>query len=129
MANPDTAVNRNGWSKIDKIAPARIRSRPASAAVSQQHDFVHAGALASIADSAAGYAALTLMPPGAGVLTAEYKINFLAQAKGDEIIARAKVERAGKSLVIVGSSVYARRGAEETKCAVALVSLTPVPFG
>jgi acyl-coenzyme A thioesterase PaaI-like protein len=48
----------------------------------QQHGFVHAGALAAIADSAAGYAALSLMPPGAGVLTTEFKINLLAPAGG-----------------------------------------------
>jgi hypothetical protein len=53
-----------------------------AAAASQQHGFVHAGALAAIADSAAGYAALSLMPPGAGVLTTEFKINLLAPAAG-----------------------------------------------
>src|SRR5215207_4936943 len=61
---------------------------PASRAVSQQHGFVHAGALASIADSAAGYAALSLMPPGAGVLTAEFKINLMAPGIGELMMAR-----------------------------------------
>lgn len=90
---------------------------------------VHGGVIGALADHAAGGAAATLLPAGQIAVTAEYKINFLAQAKGDEIIARAKVERAGKSLIVVGSSVYARRGTEETKCAVALVTLTPVAFG
>ena len=90
---------------------------------------VHGGVIGALADHAAGGAATTLLPAGQIAVSAEYKINFLAQAKGDEIIARAKVERAGRSLIVVGSSVYARRGGEETKCAVALVTLTPVPFG
>ncbi|CAN5240327.1 hypothetical protein BH23CHL9_BH23CHL9_15620 [soil metagenome] len=54
-----------------------IAIRP-HAAISQQHGFVHAGAVTAIADSAAGYAALTLMPPGTGVLSTEFKINLLA---------------------------------------------------
>jgi uncharacterized protein (TIGR00369 family) len=90
---------------------------------------VHGGVIGALADHAAGGAAATLLPAGQIAVSAEYKINFLAQAKGEEIVARAQVERAGRSLIVVGSSVYARRGGEETKCAVALVTLTPVPFG
>lgn len=63
-----------------------IALRP-TAEVFQQHGFAHAGAVSAIADTAAGYAALTLMPAGAGVLTAEFKINLLAPARGDRIIA------------------------------------------
>ncbi|HEY7610196.1 MAG TPA: PaaI family thioesterase [Alphaproteobacteria bacterium] len=90
---------------------------------------VHGGVIGALADHAAGGAAATLLPAGQIAISAEYKINFLAQAKGEEIIARAKVERAGRSIIVVGSSVFARQGAVETKCAVALVSLTPVPLG
>src|ERR687890_39497 len=60
----------------------------------QQHGFLHAGVLASIADSACGYAALSLMPPGAAVLSVEFKVNLLAPAKGDRIVARGRVIRA-----------------------------------
>jgi acyl-coenzyme A thioesterase PaaI-like protein len=77
---------------VGEIGEAVFRGDPASvtpknaltpgSAVSQQHGFVHAGALAAIADSAAGYAALSLMPAGAGVLTTEFKINLLAPAAG-----------------------------------------------
>jgi uncharacterized protein (TIGR00369 family) len=68
---------------LESVTPGlvEIALTPGSA-VSQQHGFVHAGALAAIADSAAGYAALSLMPPGAGVLTTEFKINLLAPAAG-----------------------------------------------
>ncbi|MBL8662474.1 MAG: PaaI family thioesterase [Candidatus Odyssella sp.] len=90
---------------------------------------VHGGVIGALADHAAGGAASTLLPAGQIAVTAEYKINFLAPAKGEEIVARARVERAGRSLVVVGTAVFARRGGEETKCAVALVTLTPVPFG
>jgi uncharacterized protein (TIGR00369 family) len=55
--------------------------------ISQQHGFVHAGAVAAIADTAASYAALSLMPPGAGVLTTEFKINLVAPALGERILA------------------------------------------
>jgi uncharacterized protein (TIGR00369 family) len=65
------------------VAPGavEITLRPHDA-ISQQHGFVHAGAVTAIADSAAGYAALTLMPPGSGVLSTEFKINLLAPAGG-----------------------------------------------
>src|SRR5689334_14579650 len=57
----------------------------------QQHGFLHAGVLASIADSACGYAALSLMPPGAAVLSIEFKVNLLSPGKGDRFVARGRV--------------------------------------
>ena len=75
--------------------------------ISQQHGFVHAGAVSAIADSAAGYAALTLMPPGRGVLTTEFKINFVAPAAGDRIVARGKVVKSGRTLTLAQSEVFA----------------------
>ena len=68
---------------LESVSPGSVeialRPRPD---ISQQHGFVHAGAVSAIADSAAGYAALSLMPEGAGVLTVEFKINLLAPAAG-----------------------------------------------
>jgi len=81
-----------------------LRTAPA---ISQQHGFTHAGALSAIADTAAGYAALSLMPPGTGVLTTEFKINFLGPAVGDRIIARAKVVKAGRTLTLAQTEVFA----------------------
>lgn len=81
--------------------------------ISQQHGFVHAGALTSIADAAAGYAALSLMPPGTGVLSTEFKINLLAPAFGDRIIARGRVVKAGRTLTVAQTDVFAERGGEE----------------
>ncbi|MEE1613617.1 PaaI family thioesterase [Microvirga sp. CF3016] len=84
-----------------RVSPGLVEiSLPACRAVSQQHGFVHAGAIASIADSAAGYAALTLMPPGAGVLTAEFKINLMAPGIGERMTARGRVIKAGRTLTL-----------------------------
>jgi uncharacterized protein (TIGR00369 family) len=91
------------------------------AAISQQHGFVHAGAVSAIADSAAGYAALTLMPPGRGVLTAEFKINLLAPAIGDSIVAHGHVVKAGRTLTVAQASVFAEVG-EESKLIAVLTS-------
>lgn len=97
-----------------------------SPAVSQQHGFVHAGAVASIADSAAGYAALTLMPPGAGVLTAEFKINLLAPAVGDSIVARGKVIKAGRTLTLAQTDVFAEREGQEKLIAMLTATLMTI---
>jgi uncharacterized protein (TIGR00369 family) len=74
--------------------------------ISQQHGFVHAGAVSAIADTAAGYAALTLMPPERGVLTTEFKINLVAPAVGQRIIARGKVIKAGRTLTLAQADVF-----------------------
>ncbi len=91
-------------------------------AISQQHGFVHAGAVAAIADSAAGYAALSVMPEGAGVLTTEFKINLLAPAAGERLIARGRVVKAGRTLTVAQAEVFAvGNGAERL---VALLTAT-----
>lgn len=100
--------------KLGEVSPGavEIELRP-SPAISQQHGFVHAGAVTAIADSAAGYAALSLMPPDRGVLSTEYKINLLAPAVGDRIIARGRVVRAGRTLTVAQTEVFAEAGGEE----------------
>jgi uncharacterized protein (TIGR00369 family) len=75
--------------------------------ISQQHGFVHAGAISAIADSAAGYAALSLMPEGTGVLTTEFKINLVSPARGDLIIARGRIVKAGRTLTLAQTDVFA----------------------
>jgi uncharacterized protein (TIGR00369 family) len=88
-----------------------IEIRP-SPAISQQHGFVHAGAITAIADSAAGYSALSLMPAGRGVLSTEYKINLLAPAVGDRIVARGRVVKAGRTLTVAQAEVFAEEGGD-----------------
>ena len=84
-----------------------------SPAISQQHGFVHAGAVSAIADSAAGYAALSLMPAGTGVLTTEFKINLVAPAVGDRIIARGRVVKPGRTLTLCQTEVFAESQGQE----------------
>ncbi len=81
---------------------------PFALRLTQQHGFLHAGTIASIADSAAGYAALTMMPPEAAVLSVEFKINLLAPAAGDSFIARGRVIRAGRTITVAAADVFAR---------------------
>jgi uncharacterized protein (TIGR00369 family) len=93
---------------LERVAPGEVEiALPIGPAVSQQHGFAHAGAVATIADSAAGYAALTLMPPSAGVLTAEFKINLVAPASGERLVAVGRVVKAGRTLTIAQSEVHA----------------------
>ena len=91
--------------------------------LTQQHGFMHAGVVAAIADSAAGYAALSLLSPGSEVLTVEYKLNLLAPAEGDLLLARGRVLRAGRTLTVCEAAVAAVRQGEETPCAIMLATL------
>ena len=86
--------------------------------VLQQHGFVHCGVVGMIADSAAGYAAMTVVPEGTSVLTVEYKINMVAPANGDKIVAKGSVLRAGRTLLLTKADVYAVKDGAETLCAV-----------
>jgi uncharacterized protein (TIGR00369 family) len=73
----------------------------------QQHGFLHAGVLATIADSACGYAALSLMEAGAGVLSIEFKVNMLSPARGPRIVARGRVIRPGRTIMVCRADVVA----------------------
>ncbi|MEP6775519.1 MAG: PaaI family thioesterase [Chloroflexota bacterium] len=75
--------------------------------LTQQHSFLHAGVVTTILDSACGYAALSVMPQGAGVLSIEFKVNLLAPAKGKAFIARGRVVRAGRTIVVCSGEVVA----------------------
>ena len=72
----------------------------------QQHGFIHGGVLTSIADAAAGYAALSVAAPATGVLTTELKVNFLRPAGGREVVARGRVLKPGKTLTICQADVF-----------------------
>jgi len=85
--------------------------------VEQQHGFVHGGVVGMIADSSAGYAAMTVVPAGASVLTVEYKMNLMAPADGDKLIARGRVVRPGRTLIVTQAEVFALRDGRETLCA------------
>jgi uncharacterized protein (TIGR00369 family) len=108
--------------EIVSVAPGAVAiALPLRPELEQQHGFVHAGAAWSIADSAAGYAAQTLMAAGDGVLTVELKINLLAPARGARLIARGRVERPGRTLTVARSDVAAvAEDGAETAVATAL---------
>jgi uncharacterized protein (TIGR00369 family) len=91
--------------------------------LTQQHGYFHAGVTASIADSASGYAAYSVMPADSSVLTVEYKINLVAPAKGEALIARGRVLRAGKTLKICAADVFIVNGTEEILCATSLSTI------
>jgi uncharacterized protein (TIGR00369 family) len=91
--------------------------------LTQQHGFVHAGALAAILDSACGYAALTTMEEGRAVLTVEFKLNLIRPATGDAIVARARVVRAGRTLTVCAGDAFARTGDGETHVATMLATM------
>jgi uncharacterized protein (TIGR00369 family) len=101
--------------RLGRVAPGEVDIElPVAEALTQQHGFVHAGALASVLDSAAGYAALTLMPAGAAVLSIEFKINLLEPARGTSIVARGRVVRAGRTINVCRADAVALDGGRET---------------
>ncbi|MBF9059898.1 hotdog fold thioesterase [Rhodobacterales bacterium HKCCSP123] len=94
--------------RIEGIAPGRVTlSLPIAPGVSQQHGFAHAGASFALGDSAAGYAALSLMPPGSEVLTVEMKINLIAPAAGSRLVAVGEVVKPGRRLSVVRATLHA----------------------
>lgn len=85
--------------------------------LTQQHGFFQAGIIGAIVDNAGGYAGYSLMPPGASVLTAEYKLNLLAPGDGDLLIATGEVIKPGKNLVITRGEVYVVKNGRSSHCA------------
>jgi uncharacterized protein (TIGR00369 family) len=101
------------------VAPGEVRIElPYSKAITQQHGFIHAGILSTIADNACGYAAYTLMPADADILGVENKINFLAPAKGERFVGIGRVIKAGRTLAVCSGEVWAYNSGEKTLVAV-----------
>lgn len=99
--------------RVTHIAPGRVHiTLPSRPEVTQQHGYFHAGATSTIADSAGGYAALTLFPADSEVLTVEYKINLLAPALGEHIEAVGTVLRSGRTLTVCQLEVFGLREGE-----------------
>ena len=91
--------------------------------LAQQNGFVHAGVLTTIADSACGYAAFTLMPAGVDVLSVEFKMNLLRPAIGEIFVAEAKVIKAGATLTVVRCDVNAWTSADSRLVATMLATI------
>lgn len=94
--------------------------------LTQQHGFLHAGVVTAVMDSSCGYAAFSLMPPGAGVLSVEFKVNLLAPAQGEVLIARARVLRSGRTISVCQADGVMRTGDEETPIATMLATMMTV---
>ncbi|MDD2662541.1 MAG: PaaI family thioesterase [Dechloromonas sp.] len=103
---------------LSAVEPGRVEIRlPHWSGVEQQHGFVHGGVVGMIADSAAGYAAMSVVPASASVLTVEYKMNLVAPADGEHLIARGKVVRPGRTLIVTQAEVFAVGEGREALCA------------
>ena len=113
--------------RIESVAPGEVvLALPFRAELTQQHGYLHAGAVAAAVDSACGYAALTLMEPGAAVLSIEFKINMLAPAAGESFRARGWVIRGGRTITVCAGELLAERGGEATVVAVMQATMMTV---
>ena len=113
---------------IGRVEPGEVEiEMPYRADFTQQNGFVHGGIVTAIVDSACGYAALSLSAPGTAVLTVEYKVNFLAPAKGDRLLARGEVVRPGSTVTVCKGDVVAYDGGDEKVVASMLTTMMLMP--
>ena len=97
--------------ELTRVEPGVVEiTLPYRADLTQQDGYVHAGIVTTIADSACGYAAYSLMPPESEVLAVEFKVNLLRPAKGERFVARAEVIKPGRTLTVVRADVFATSG-------------------
>ncbi len=94
--------------------------------LTQHHGFLHAGIVTMMVDSACGYAALTLMPAEASVLTIEYKVNFLSPAYGTRMIARGRVTKPGRTIMVCVGDVFALKEGKEKQVATMLATMMTI---
>jgi len=100
--------------RIARVAHGEVEfTMPYAEAFTQQHGFLHAGTVATVLDSACGYAAFTLMAPEAAVVTIEFKANFLAPAKGESFRFVGKTVKAGRTITVCDAQAFARTGSDE----------------
>ena len=113
--------------RIVSVAPGDVvLELPFHQALTQQHGFLHAGVVAALADNACGFAALSLMPPGAAVMSVEFKINLMAPAAGTLFRASGRVIRAGRTLTVCGAEVAATNGDQKKVVAVMQATMMSV---
>jgi uncharacterized protein (TIGR00369 family) len=110
------------------VVPGEVEiEAPFSDDLTQQHDYLHAGVVTALVDSACGYSALSLLGPGMEVLTVEYKVNFLGPAQGERFVARGRVERPGRQITVCSGEVVAVSESAETRVAVMLATMIAGP--
>ena len=102
---------------LHEIQPGRVEiDLPYRPELSQQHGYFHAGMVATVADSAGGYAAYTLFPADSSVLTVEFKVNLIAPADGERVRAVGQVIRSGRTLTICELKAFVLKAGKETQC-------------
>jgi uncharacterized protein (TIGR00369 family) len=110
-----------------RVTPGEVEiALPFRAELTQQHGFLHAGVVTTIVDSACGYAALSLMPPGAGVLTIEFKLNLMAPSAGERMIARGRVTKPGRTINVCAGDVFAEQNGREKLVATMLATVMTI---
>jgi uncharacterized protein (TIGR00369 family) len=110
--------------RMTRVEPGLVEIElPFRRELTQQHGYFHAGITGTIADSAGGYAGYTLFPADSSVLTVEYKLNLLAPADGERLVATGRVVKPGRTLTICELAVMAVRNGKETACAHGLQTL------
>jgi uncharacterized protein (TIGR00369 family) len=121
-------IMRTIGARLERVAPGELSiALPFREDLTQQDGFLHAGVMAAILDSACGYAAMSLVPPGAHVLTVEFKANFLAPARGEAFVARAWVKRSGRTLTVCQADAFSEAAGQETLIATMLATIMTVP--
>ncbi len=113
---------------LGKVVPGKVEiEMPYRADLAQEHGFIHGGIVTAIIDSACGYAALSLSAPDTAVLTVEYKVNFVAPAKGQRLLARGEVVRPGATIAVCKGDVLAYEEGEEKLVATMLSTMMLMP--
>lgn len=124
--NRQRMMTHLGASMTRVVAGEAHLSLPFSEGHTQQHGYVHAGAITSILDSACGYAALTLLPAGHEVVTVEFKVNFLAPARGTSFRAIGRVLKSGRKLTVCSGEAISTENGKETVIAVIQATMIAV---
>jgi uncharacterized protein (TIGR00369 family) len=111
--------------ELSRVEPGLVEiTLPYRSDLTQQHGYVHAGIITTIADSACGYAAYSLMPAGSEVLSVEFKVNLLRPAKGEAFLAHGEVIKAGRTLTVVRADVFSVASETEGRELVAAMQAT-----
>ena len=114
---------------MTKVAAGEVHIElPFSPALTQERGYVHAGIITAIVDSACGFAAYTLLPATSGVLTVEYKVNFLSPARGERFIGIGRVIKPGRTLTVCQGEVLAVEGGEQKQVAAMQTTMMAVPL-
>jgi uncharacterized protein (TIGR00369 family) len=116
-----------GIELLEDTPGACVLGATADPRLTQQQGYFHGALIGAMLDCASGYAAYSLMPPNSEVLTTEYKVNFIAAAEGDRLLARGRVIKPGRTLTVAMAEAFCQRDGAESACAIMLSSLIRIP--